>query len=352
METWDGSNESASGYGDWARRLARRKLAVLGLRKLFATLAMFVGLVLAAWLAVMMYTRDSQAGVKIVAEQWPLVLVSVMVMVFAYALLRYLEPSVRRAPTFNGASLTWILRRVDEQVEAAVKTAVKTTLGAAPSTALDDTNRKQLIDALTRRIKEESLGHLTPEIQAAVIEGVEQKFRRHSLDRRFEAMTGRLYRETQDLARRGNPNLVLGMFTTLTGLVVLAYSVFQTPASKDYSELLAYFVPRVSLVLLIELFAYFFLKLYKESLSGIKYFQNELTNVESKQVALEAALDGGTPELRSHIVQALGNTERNFILKKDETTVDLERERLGKDRTLGLVEQLKQIVKGEKGEAK
>jgi hypothetical protein len=128
------------------------------------------------------------------------------------------------------------------------------------------------------------------------------------------------------------------MATTLAGLTLLGYSVYQTPLTSDPSVLIAYFVPRVSLVLLIELFAYFFVRLYKESLGGIKHFQNELTNVESKQIALEAALDRNTPELRSQVGQAMSGTERNFILNKDQTTVDIERERLSKDATLGLVE--------------
>jgi len=37
------------------------------------------------------------------------------------------------------------------------------------------------------------------------------------------------------------------------------------------------------------------------------------------------------------------------VLKKDETTVDLERERIGKEVTLGLASQLKQLMNREKG---
>lgn len=63
---------------------------------------------------------------------------------------------------------------------------------------------------------------------------------------------------------------------------------------------------------MIELFAYFFLSLYRTSLQKIKYFQNELTNIEAKQIALRAALsygeqcdlyESGLNEARSQIVQ-------------------------------------------------
>src|SRR5574339_301622 len=55
------------------------------------------------------------------------------------------------------------------------------------------------------------------------------------------------------------------------GWRVLGYAVFNPPATVAAPELLSYFVPRVSLVVLIEVFAYFFLRLYKQSLNEIKY---------------------------------------------------------------------------------
>ena len=94
---------------------------------------------------------------------------------------------------------------------------------------------------------------------------------------------------------------------------------------------ISHFVPRLTLVILIELFAYFFLSLYKASLAEIKYFQNELTNIESKELALQAALNSGEASMISDIVSKLALTERNHILSKDQTTVELERARLEKD---------------------
>jgi len=54
---------------------------------------------------------------------------------------------------------------------------------------------------------------------------------------------------------------------------------------------LEHFLPRVSLVILVEVFAYFFLRLYKESLDDIKYFQTEITRVEMKTLALTVATE-------------------------------------------------------------
>ncbi len=82
--------------------------------------------------------------------------------------------------------------------------------------------------------------------------------------------------------------------------------------------------PTFSLVLFIELFAYFFLRLYREGLSEMKYYQNELTNIESKLIAVEIALIKEDNESLKLTLDILSQTERNFILKKGETTAGLE----------------------------
>ena len=82
------------------------------------------------------------------------------------------------------------------------------------------------------------------------------------------------------------------------------------------------FLPRLTLVVLIEIFAYFFLRLYKSSLGEIKYFQNEITNIEAKALALQAAELAGDKESTASIINRLADTDRNFQVlsesKKDD----------------------------------
>ena len=71
----------------------------------------------------------------------------------------------------------------------------------------------------------------------------------------------------------------------------LAYVVLSAP--KDYATstaVLGYFLPRISFVIFIEVFSFFFLRLYKANLSDVKFYQNELTNADARLVALEATL--------------------------------------------------------------
>jgi len=174
---------------------------------------------------------------------------------------------------------------------------------------------------------------------------VSSRFKEESLEQLFDQIVRRLGREVQDLAKRGNLNLILGIFTTLVGLSVLGYSVFYSPVTQSPQELIAYFLPRISLVVLIEIFAYFFLRLYKQSLSEIKYFQNEITNIESRQLALHITMRFDDLALRSKVVEDLSKTERNFILGKDQTTVDLERERLARGTYSDVANTIKDVLK-------
>jgi undecaprenyl pyrophosphate synthase len=102
-----------------------------------------------------------------------------------------------------------------------------------------------------------------------------------------------------------------------------------------------HFIPRLSLVIFIEFFSFFFLKLYRNSLHEIKYYQNELTNLEVKSTAITFAVNYGKVEDISLIIKDISSTERNFKLQKDESTVELER---NKAETHDLKEILKVVL--------
>jgi hypothetical protein len=75
---------------------------------------------------------------------------------------------------------------------------------------------------------------------------------------------GSLDRQILDLGRRANLNLVMGSTITIVGLMVLSYFVFYAvhPLSEEVTEATIYFGTRLTLVMFIEVFAYFFLRLY------------------------------------------------------------------------------------------
>jgi hypothetical protein len=60
----------------------------------------------------------------------------------------------------------------------------------------------------------------------------------------------------------------------------------------------------------------------------MKYYQNELTTVEMRLSAISTAIHFGTAEDISAVTREISKTERNFILKKGETTVDIEKNKM------------------------
>jgi hypothetical protein len=127
-------------------------------------------------------------------------------------------------------------------------------------------------------------------------------------------MFTRLRDAIEEQGRRNNINLGFGIFITLLGIGALLYFVREykeIDPSKPWSML--NFLPRLSLVVLIELFAYFFLNLYRNGLSEVKYLQNELVNVRLRTLALRTAVREGDKESAAYIMKAFADTDRNAV---------------------------------------
>lgn len=150
--------------------------------------------------------------------------------------------------------------------------------------------------------------------------------KRRDLHEDFENLSFRINGELTRLRNSANLNLVIGTIITISAIFALGYEVFN--AELDFSDsvkVLSHYLPRLSLILFIEIFAFFFLKMYKASLADIKYFNNEKTNIDFKVISLKSALSTGDTELIKLMLQDLIQTERNFKLGKDESTVELEK---------------------------
>ena len=161
----------------------------------------------------------------------------------------------------------------------------------------------------------------------------------------YNESLNRLNREVASLGRRGTYNLIIGMISTFIAIVILLYLVINMPSGNTHEQLLWYFMPRLSLAVLIEFFAFFFLKLYRGALEDIKYFQNEITNIEAKFTALEGAITLNDRDAVKNILGILVTTERNFILKKGESTVALQKTKLEQDDLTNIIKSFKETVR-------
>jgi multisubunit Na+/H+ antiporter MnhE subunit len=136
------------------------------------------------------------------------------------------------------------------------------------------------------------------------------------------------------------------LFTTLVAIGVLVNLILNVKSihfdtTKDF---LIYLTPRLSLAIFIEVFSFFFLKLYKTNLEDVKYFHNERTNIDSKIIALKTSLLVEKDDILIEIIKSFSNVERNFILKKEETTVNIERIKMDNEQEINLISKLSDII--------
>jgi hypothetical protein len=252
---------------------------------------------------------------------------TVMFIGAVFGVLHYLN---RRESPFASRELEMIKAELEQKFailgqEQAKLAASKAHVGVTVS--LED--RAILLQELSEIIKDQATQDVMSRLQASVEKNSKDLAELTLVVRQSEQTIDRLRQELFSLSKRGNLNLTIGIFTTLTGLLLLGGFVLWVPQTQtDATTFLIGFVPRISLVVLIEIFAYFFLRLYKETLTEIKYFQNEVTSMEAKFLALIVATKSASAEHLSKVIDHLLQTERNFILNKDQTTVDLERARM------------------------
>src|SRR5450830_1632198 len=272
-----------------------------------------------------------------------IIILTISEVILGIATLSYLEPSETKRKNSDSSESIYEVKRELEQklfeLSAILHRQLKTE-----TQNFTDADKEQVISNIQAKLESEALSEYVSGLKQIVA----LKTKEEVLEGQFGRITTRLSMEVDNLAKRGNLNLFLGIMTTLIGLGVLAYSVFSPPSTHSPEELLVYFVPRVSLVLLIEVFAYFFLRLYKQSLTEIKYFQNEITNIQTKQLATSLSNSHKDPNSTSQLIEKLSSTERNFILNKDQTTVDLERERLTNQANANALNTLKEALTNKK----
>jgi hypothetical protein len=116
------------------------------------------------------------------------------------------------------------------------------------------------------------------------------------------------------ITRRGNLNLVIGVITTSIAVTLLAYMVVGAQLQRfDWPSVLSHYLPRITTVIFVEVFAFFFLRLYRNGLLEVKYYQNELTNLTMHALAIETAVANAGPADQTNVISALIAADRNSI---------------------------------------
>ena len=215
-----------------------------------------------------------------------------------------------------------------EQQELHIRELISSS--SLSSSSISSEERKGITENLSAVIEKNLSGAVLNSIEAKYGTEIRQSAFYETISDEYKGARSRLISETENLNRRGNLNLIIGIFITLIGIFFLGWSVISAPNLESSDrDLLAYYFPRTTFVILINIFAFFFLNLYRTSLNEIKYFQNELTNLEAKMIAIETMLLMEDKESLAKISFELVKSERNFILRRGQTTIELEKEKMG-----------------------
>ncbi len=166
--------------------------------------------------------------------------------------------------------------------------------GAVDRVGITEEERTKLLSAL----KEDLPKTLAEDLRLTFESEIAESAFRATIGDIFDATVYRLKAEISALARRGNLNLVIGVLTTTIAVGLLAYMVLGvTETLESVPEMVQYYVPRVSTAAFIEVFSFFFLRLYRSSLEQIRYYQDELTRITERRVALLAVEAAGDADL-------------------------------------------------------
>lgn len=140
-------------------------------------------------------------------------------------------------------------------------------------------------------------------------------------------------------------NLSIGITGSIFAICILGFSLLSEQKYSTLQDFAIHLTPRLTFALFIQLFAFFFLRLYKNNLEDGKYFQNELTNISAKCSSLKIAVLTKNIDKQSEILSNLSKVERNFKLRKEETLLNIEKAKIEKEYDLELLNAFKSFLR-------
>lgn len=198
-----------------------------------------------------------------------------------------------------------VLDDLDAKVASSIQAIEELRLRQS-NVSVDD--RAELLEFLRDKLS----GSLAKDVEDSLRQKIAENSSQAYLRSLFRRHADFLLREIAALTRRANVNLVIGVLTTLLAAGMLAYMVASVAVRFDgLQHLLEHYIPRVTTVIFIEVFSFFFLKLYRSNLSEIRYYENELTNLVLHESATEAAFQSKDSGILAQLAERFSQANRN-----------------------------------------
>ncbi len=158
----------------------------------------------------------------------------------------------------------------------------------------------------------------------------------------------RLLKEEQRLIARNVANLTYGVLAAIIGVssFLIAFVVSYSDGTLENLSLVNfpfYYLLCIPITIISEVVAIFFLRLFAQTERSIERNKNEMTNIELRLTAIQ--LPHSNKDRFDSLADTLSKEERNFVLKKNETSTITDIDKLDIDRA---VEIATKIIKATK----
>lgn len=160
----------------------------------------------------------------------------------------------------------------------------------------------------------------------------------------FEDIQKRLKEECNRLNKQALINLYLAFSIAFVLVCFILYmSFFSNAYISNWNTFIIKYFPRfISFVSLITIFLYF-IKLYKTNIIDVKYYQNELTNIEQKFVAFQTAVNADNSPMIDFILKDLIAVERNTVLSPGQNSIEIERLKIENELNKGYLDKFFEV---------
>lgn len=177
----------------------------------------------------------------------------------------------------------------------------------------------KLSETVESQLNESLLSKIQEKYGSAIHDDVLSGLASASLNSTVDRLNG----YSKDLQKKATINLIWGIAATLTAIMILGFVLMNAHPPEKASQILItfFYTSRFMLVLLVQGVAIFFLNLYKVTLNNSMYINNEITNYEARRDSLVLAIKVGSTKAIEPILLSLALTERNFTLKKGESSI-------------------------------
>lgn len=290
--------------------------------------------IVVAYAAFQLYLGKKETSKSIVNIVIILVLLTSVVAIIAPYFFKFLFNDKDKK---NEDLTTFLLRKEYSDQQLKINETIKETLNKNPE-----------ILNVEKTIYDKILSNL----EATLINKLDERFKNNikgdfisnSIISELNPLTRNVEKYIDRIQRNSAVNLLIGIIGTIAAITILAYTISTDKTFDSLQNFLIHFLPRFTFVIFIQLFAFFFLRLYKNNLEDAKYFQNELTNLTAKSASIKIAyLMGNTDKVYDNLKE-LSTVERNFKLLKDETTIGLEKARMETEMDKSILEQIKDLL--------